>query len=302
MDWICGMQKALDYIETHLTESLNYEQIAKEALSSSFHFQRVFSLLCGYTLGEYIRNRRLTLAGAELASSQSKVIDIALKYGYENPDSFAKAFQRFHGITPSAARESGVKLYSFAPLVIKLSLEGGTMLNYRIEEREAMLLTGYRQRFHGVPYGPERLDQENDFFTTTRAKQWLLTGATWEDRRVFYNVITNIGDDGYDYYYAMPLSKWTREHLYDPNTTGIAFMEQMCFEDIVIAKQTYAIFETTRSQQPITEYGDIRHRIVSEWLPSSGYQLAESPEIVKIFWPNGSPEKYIEIWLPIEKQ
>ena len=71
MDWICGMQKALDYIETHLTESLNYEQIAKEALSSSFHFQRVFSLLCGYTLGEYIRNRRLTLAGAELASSQS---------------------------------------------------------------------------------------------------------------------------------------------------------------------------------------------------------------------------------------
>ena len=79
-------------------------------------------------------------------------------------------------------------------------------------------------------------------------------------------------------------------------------MEQMCFEDIVIAKQTYAIFETTRSQQPITEYGDIRHRIVSEWLPSSGYQLAESPEIVKIFWPNGSPEKYVEIWLPIEKQ
>ena len=151
MDWICGMQKALDYIETHLTESLNYEQIAKEALSSSFHFQRVFSLLCGYTLGEYIRNRRLTLAGAELASSQSKVIDIALKYGYENSDSFAKAFQRFHGITPSAARESGVKLCSFAPLVIKLSLEGGTMLNYRIEEREAMLLTGYRQRFHGVP-------------------------------------------------------------------------------------------------------------------------------------------------------
>ena len=180
MDWICGMQKALDYIETHLTESLNYEQIAKEALSSSFHFQRVFSLLCGYTLGEYIRNRRLTLAGAELASSQSKVIDIALKYGYENSDSFAKAFQRFHGITPSAARESSVKLCSFAPLVIKLSLEGGTMMNYRIEEREAMLLTGYRQRFHGVPYGPERLDQENDYDHTgkTVAFDWRYLGRS----------------------------------------------------------------------------------------------------------------------------
>ncbi|MBP3667282.1 MAG: helix-turn-helix domain-containing protein, partial [Clostridia bacterium] len=98
MDWITGMQKAIDYIEAHLTEEIDYERVAAESFSSSYHFQRVFSILCGYTLGEYIRLRRLTLAGAELAGGGVRVIDIAMKYGYDSPDSFAKAFQRFHGI------------------------------------------------------------------------------------------------------------------------------------------------------------------------------------------------------------
>ena len=89
MDWITGIQNAINYIEDHITEELDYERIAKESFSSSFHFQRVFSILCGYTLGEYIRNRRLTLAGAELANTREKVIDVAYKYGYDNPESFA---------------------------------------------------------------------------------------------------------------------------------------------------------------------------------------------------------------------
>ncbi len=101
MNWIDGIQKAIDYIEEHLTENLSYEEIAKQSFSSSFHFQKVFSILCGYTLGEYIRNRRLTLAAEELSLGKGKVIDIALKYGYENPDSFTRAFVKFHGITPS---------------------------------------------------------------------------------------------------------------------------------------------------------------------------------------------------------
>lgn len=96
MDWIKGMQKAIDYIEEHLTETIDYEVVAAQSFSSSYHFQRVFSILCGFTMGEYIRNRRLSLAGQELASSDAKVIDVAFKYGYESPDGFAKAFQKFH--------------------------------------------------------------------------------------------------------------------------------------------------------------------------------------------------------------
>lgn len=302
MDWIQGMQQALQYIEEHLEEPLDYEKIASQAYASSFHFQRVFSLLCGYTLGDYIRFRRMTKAGTELSAKNVKVIDVALKYGYENPDSFAKAFRQFHGITPSAARQPGVKLKSFAPLVIKLSLEGGTMLNYRIEEKPEMVLTGYKQRFHGVPYGQERLDQEHDFFVSTRAKQWLLYGATWENRYVHYQIITNIDDDGYDHYFAEPLSQWTREAMGDPEVTGVAFLDQLGFEDVVIPAQTYVVFETERCTHPIEAYTDIRERIVSQWLPSFEYQLAEGPEIVKTYWPCGGPDKYMEIWLPIERK
>ena len=130
MDWIIGMQKAIDYIEDNLTESIDYEKIAAQSFSSSYHFQRVFSILCGFTLGEYIRNRRLSLAGTELAASDAKIMDIALKYGYESPDSFAKAFQKFHGVLPSQARSNGGTLRSFSRLVLKLSLEGGSTMNY----------------------------------------------------------------------------------------------------------------------------------------------------------------------------
>ena len=95
MDWTTGLQRAIDYVEDHLTEPLDYAEIARQAYSSSFHFQRIFSILCGYTLGEYIRSRRLTLAGNELLRTDSKVIDVALKYGYDSPESFSRAFARF---------------------------------------------------------------------------------------------------------------------------------------------------------------------------------------------------------------
>ena len=159
MDWIIGLQKAIDYIEDNLTETIDYETVAAQSFSSSYHFQRVFSILCGFTIGEYIRNRRLSLAGAELAVSDAKVIDIALKYGYESPDSFAKAFQKFHGILPSQARNNGGKLKSFSRLVLKISLEGGTIMTYRIERKPQMILIGYKRRFDGAPmtsYGTSR--------------------------------------------------------------------------------------------------------------------------------------------------
>ena len=114
MDWLTGIQNAINYVEAHLTEEIDYEKVARKAACSNFYFQRIFGVLCGISLGEYIRNRRLRLAGNELRASDDKVIDIALKYGYESPESFARAFSRFHGVTPSEARKDGSKLKSFS--------------------------------------------------------------------------------------------------------------------------------------------------------------------------------------------
>lgn len=137
MDWVRGLQNAIDYMEDHLSEELSVSKAAEKAYSSSFHFQRTFHLLTGITVGEYIRNRRLSLAGDELSVSEAKVIDVALKYGYDTPESFTKAFMRFHGITPSQARRSGAKLKFYNRLSIKIILEGGNVMEYRIEKRDS---------------------------------------------------------------------------------------------------------------------------------------------------------------------
>ena len=303
MDWIKGMQKAIDYIEENLTEEINYEKVAAESFSSSYHFQRVFSILCGYTLGEYIRLRRLSLAGAELANGKEKVIDIALKYGYDSPDSFAKAFQKFHGITPSQARADGSKLKSFSRLSIKISLEGGSIMNYRIETKPQFTLLGYKKRFEGTPYDELRHKQEGDFFITTRAHQWMLKGMA-NDKLSDYCVITNMNDNGYDFYIASTIDNWERDNLYNSKVTGIDFMDKFKFEEIVIPERTYAVFETEKQRMPIPEYFDIRKQIATEWLSNNEYQMINAPELAVYHWGivGGYTERTIEIWIPIEKK
>ena len=303
MDWVTGMQKAIDYIEANLTEEIDYEKVAAESFSSSYHFQRVFSILCGYTLGEYIRLRRLSLAGAELANGKEKVIDIALKYGYDSPDSFAKAFQKFHGITPSQARADGSKLKSFSRLSIKISLEGGTIMNYRIETKPELTLLGYKRHFEGTPYDELRDKQEESFFVSTRAHQWMLKGMA-KDKLSDYCVITNLDDNGYDFYISATADKYEFDNLYNSDVTGIDFMDRFGFKKITIPGRTYAIFETAKSKMPIPEYFDIRKQIAAQWLSDDEYQMINAPEVAVYHWGivGGYTERTIEIWIPIEKK
>lgn len=174
----------------------------------------------------------------------------------------------------------------------------------KIKEIPEQVLVGFKKHFYGVPYGDERAKQEEEFMTTTRAKQWLLIGASC-DYTTDYCVITNINDDGYDFYIAYALDEWTRNELYNPKITGVDFMDKMGFETIIIPGSLYAVFETERKKRPICDYVDIRKNIVTEWLPSSDYFLAKAPEVVIMHWrPNGEWEKerYIEICLPVEKK
>lgn len=303
MEWIIGLQKAIDYIEDNLTETIDYKTVAAQSFSSSYHFQRVFSILCGFTIGEYIRNRRLALAGAELAMSDAKVIDVALKYGYESPDSFARAFQKFHGILPSQARNDGSNLKSFSRLVLKFSLEGGTTMNYRIETKPQLALIGYKRRFEGTPYDSLRSKQEEDFFISTRAHQWMLKGMS-NDKLSDYCVLTNMDDNGYDFYIAAVIDDYERNHMYNSDVTGIDFMDKFLFEEIVIPERTYAVFETDRQRMPIPEYFDIRSQIAAAWLSNEEYQMLNAPELAVYHWGivGGYADRTIEIWLPVEKK
>jgi len=285
MDWITGMQNAIEYIEDNITEKFDYSEIAKKAYSSSFHFQRVFSIMCGYTIGEYIRNRRLTLAGNELANSNIKVIDAALKYGYDSSDSFAKAFTRFHGISPSSVHKEGAILKSFSRLSIKISMEGGNIMDYKIEKKPEFELVGYKRRFVGDT--DERFNQERDFWIQTRDEQEILKKIRNNPENIWYDLNYNFSDDGYDHYIGVTSA--------DSVPDG--------FEKIKIPEQVYAIFQTGRAKYPTVLLPDLRKKIVTEWLISSDYVLADGPEVVVAHWyPIGTAEKYIEIWLPVEKK
>lgn len=298
MDWITGMQNAIDYIEEHITEKVDYDEIARCSCLSSYNFQRVFGILCGYTLGEYIRNRRLSMAGQDFAQTGMKVIDVALKYGYESPDSFAKAFQKFHGVTPSAAREAGAVLRSFARLSVKISLEGGSVMNYRIEEKAEMILTGYTTHFTGSP--SDRYNQQHDFMVKgeTRFIRYALQGMA-KDCTVEYSVISSINDEGYDFTIGTVIPQYFNEHLEE--TVGKENAERL--NVIRVPARKYLVVETERSVFAMDEHLKMRKQAVPEWIESSDYQLADAPEIaVSHANSNDKDNSFVELWLPIEKK
>ena len=145
---IDGLQRAIDYIEENLCDELEISKIAARAYLSPFYFQRVFRATTGLAVGEYIRARRLSRAAEELSRADAKVIDVALKYGYDSPDSFARAFTRFHGIPPSYARARGAMIKSFAPIAINISLKGGTFMNYKVVQKAEFTVMGKCRKFN----------------------------------------------------------------------------------------------------------------------------------------------------------
>lgn len=154
MDTLVQLNKAINYIEENLTNQIDYQEVVKIACCSEYHFTRMFSFLAGITLSEYIRRRRLTLAALELSQSNIKIIDAALKYGYNSPDSFSRAFHSMHGVNPSEARVHGQSLKAFPRMSFQLTIKGGNEMNYRIENKESFHIVGIKKRvpiiFQGV--------------------------------------------------------------------------------------------------------------------------------------------------------
>ena len=283
MDWIESMRQAITYIEENLTEDLTIRDIARQAYLSEFYFQKGFSMLCGYTVGEYIRNRRLTLAGTELSAMESKIIDVAMKYGYDSPDSFAKAFTRFHGIAPSSAKKNGAGLKAFAPLKIKFSLEGGTIMEYKIVEKEAFTLMGVSRNFtYDKAYG-DIPKFWTEHYQTDKCK--IVCGM--------YGVCIEKKASEFEYLIADNYIPW--------NDIPEGFVTK------VIPKSTWAVFSCTGPMPKALQ--DVNTKIFSEWLPNCReYELAGGYNIEMYCnpcdYPNGNADEnyHSEIWIPIQKK
>lgn len=281
-DWSEGIQNAIRYIEDNLTETLDIRDIAAQAYVSAFHFQRIFGVLCGMTVGEYIRSRRLSLAAQELSRGDIRVIDAALKYGYDSPDSFTRAFTKFHGVSPSAARERGAALKSFAPLRIKLTLEGGGMMDYRIVEKEQFTVVGASRRFNTETSYREIPVFWQEFYANGGGEKicgkfgicldpWDNSGSGME----------------FDYLIADP---------YDPGKD----IPQGCVTRTIPAG-TWAVFPCRGALPEALQ--SVNTRIWNEWLPNCrDYKLAGNYNIEMYTPPCEDPAKtYSEIWIPVEK-
>lgn len=292
MDWIEGIQRAVDYVEDHITENIRFEDVARQAYVSSFHFQRMFSLLCGFTLGEYIRMRRLTLAGSELAASDIRVLDAALKYGYDTPESFSRAFTRFHGVTPSRARCGGTALKAFSPLCVKLTLIGGSTMDYRLETPGAFQLICKKK---GLPVGEEvGQAQIAPFWGECMADGTIQALCGYlPERSLFKDCIVGVsfGRDAADPAYPYAIGG---------EYNGLPVTEaDLSVEDI--PAHTYAVFPCVgRMPEAIRQ---LYQRICGEFFPTSGYQPCGGPDFEA--YPSADvedPGYTCEIWVAVEKK
>lgn len=285
MEWMKAIEDAVTYIETHIAEDIDTEAVARHVCISPFYFQKGFSMLCGYTVAEYIRCRRLALAGGELLAGHAKVIDLALKYGYDSPDSFAKAFTRFHGITPSMARKKGVTLKSFAPLKLTISLKGGYLMDYRIVKKESFTVLGVSRTF--------RYENANQDVPAFWAEHYAQKRCRYVEGRFGVNIDSSMGNEHFEHMIA---------DLYDP---AVEIPEG--FMTKTIPALTWAVFPCIGSLPDTLR--DVNTRIFSEWLPAlkeyeiaAGYciEMYERPDK----YPKGTADENYrtEIWIPVSRK
>lgn len=285
MNWSESISKAIDYIEQNLDKDISINDISKQACISPYYFQKGFTMLCGYTIGEYIRNRRLSVAAYELLNGDSKIIDIALKYGYDSPDSFTKAFTRFHGATPIAIRNKNATIKDFTPLKINLILNGGNTINYRIEEKDSFKVIGLKRN---IEYKNANTDVE---------KQWksFLIKSTFSKIKPKYgiNIDKNMENNSFEYIIG---DDYITEEKYPKK-----------FEIIEIPKLTWAVFPCKGSAS--TSLRKINEKIFKEWLPNNtNYEISDGYNIEMYSDPKKykkgleDANYYCEIWIPVTKK
>lgn len=286
MEWINKLNKAIDYIEDNLDKEINIDKAAQIAVCQTFHFQRMFTYIAGVTLGEYIRRRKMTVAVFELINSNIKIIDLALKYGYDSPTSFNRAFQNVHNISPSNARKKGVILSAFPRITFTLSIKGDEAMNYKIEKKESFRIVGICTK--------EPMTMEDCFEKTSKfwekaysdnsiKKICELVGDSNPKGLLGVSICENGVFGGY--FIAAATSKPVPEGM----------------KEYIVPAGEWAVFECVGMLPDSIQ--NLQKRIISEWLPTSGYEYASAPDIEVYFDKNQSSETYrSQVWLPIVKK
>ena len=296
MDLLKKMNNALSYIEDNLLRNIDYAKVARLACCSVYNFQRMFSFITDVPLSEYIRRRRLTLAAFELQNSNIKVIDLALKYGYESPEAFTRAFQSIHGVTPTLARNMGVELKAYPRLSFHITIKGDVEMNYKIEKKEAFTIFGVEEIF--TTENGENLKEVPKFWNEAMEKGILdkITKATGEDWNDKYglcavNAVCDYREIGGSKFPYMLCAFKTPKSA----TEG--------FTEVEVPAATWAIFtsEEHNIEETATAIQSLIKRVYTEWLPTAGYEKIDGYEF-EMYYSKENGKYYTETWIRVDKK
>ncbi len=281
MEWITQMNRAIAYIESKLTEEIDYEELGRAACCSSYQFQRMFGYIAGLPLSEYVRRRKMSRAAEDLQNGE-KVLDVALRYGYSSPTAFSRAFQSVHGLNPSQVKQETAVVKSYLPLTFKLTIKGASEMNYRIEKKEEFRVVGLscpmnnelEENFKNIPLFWDKVVEDGSLEQLERL-------ADASSPKGLLGVCSCIGEESNWKYYIAVASAQSVEGM----------------EEYEVPAATWAIFSGSCGEEQLSKaIQDLGQRVITEWLPSSGYSYGTGPDL----------EVYLndtdfEIWIPVVK-
>ena len=296
MDWISEMQRAIAYMEAHLMEEIGYEDIAGHVHMSSYEFHRAFSFLTGMTPNAYIRKRRLSLAGREIAETGGKITDIALKYFYDTPESFTKAFTRFHGVAPKIARTEDAKLVLFNPIRIKLTVEGGKSMDYRIVQAKEKKFLALIRDFRNEIINDDENHDIPDFWDECNKNNLIepVQNLRPLGKRDLYGLCTptKAGENTFEYGIGVLIDEETK--VFDEKE-----MLQNGFRIWDVAPGTYVVFDCIGIDGDCIS--ETWSKFYKEFLPQMGY-IARQETDFEIYFEKEKPGIFCELWIPVEKK
>lgn len=282
MEWIERLNSAINYIEENISGNIDLDEVSKIACCSTYHFQRMFSYIADVPLSEYIRRRRMSLAAVDLQSGNERVIDVSLKYGYDSPTAFNRAFKSVHGIAPSQVKEKGTIIKAYPPISFKITIKGDCEMNYRIEKKESFRIVGVS--------GALEKEIEKNFEIVP--KMWGTAAMNGTLSRLsamidgmpmgLLGVSSCNESDNWKYYIAVASSRPIEDDL----------------EEYIVPSSMWAIFYGEGNAQSIQV---LEKRIVTEWLPTSGYEYGNAPDI-EVYLNADIENAQYEVWIPVSKK
>lgn len=287
MEWLNKLGQALEYIENNLYQEISYDEAARLACCSTYYFQRMFSYVAGIPLSEYIRRRRMTQAAFDLQSTDARVLDIAIKYGYNSPTAFNRAFQSIHGIAPIHAKNQGNVLNAYPPIKFTVKITGGSSMEYKIEEKQAMRVVGMRMPL--VKNIEENMMNIPRFWEDCCQRGWTQTVCQLIKKEPcgLLGVAVYQPPDNCYYYIAAATEQPVPQGMFEcqiPSSTRVIF-----------TKSDLAAAELKPTVQNIFK------TFMTEWLPSSGYSYAELPDIEVYKYDEATNKHSLEVWIAIKK-